>query len=107
MKLSKHRINVRTIRNLSENGGLTLRDGYAVTYKSGYQVATESEVTTTPDMAMIMARCKKNCGIWYANGLYYVDASRRISTKGEALKLAREHEQVSILKWATMELIYC
>lgn len=107
MKIGAHRINVRTIRKLSENDGLTLRDGYPVTYKSGYQVATESEVTTTPEMAMIIARCKKDCGIWYSNGLYYVDASRRIPTKKEALKLAREHEQVSILKWATMELIYC
>ena len=39
MKLSKHRPNVRTIRNLADNGGITLRDGYAVTYKTGYQVA--------------------------------------------------------------------
>ena len=35
---TNHRINVRTIRNIAENGGLTLRNGKIVEYKTGWQV---------------------------------------------------------------------
>ena len=34
--LTGRRINIRTIRNISENGGLTLKNGKALTYKSGW-----------------------------------------------------------------------
>ena len=35
---TNRRINVRTIRNIAENGGLTLRNGKIVEYKTGWQV---------------------------------------------------------------------
>lgn len=109
MKLSKHRPNVRTVRNLSENGGITLRDGYAVTYNSGYQVAENGTKTNSPEMAMKLARHTYggNCGIWFFEGWYYIDPCKRISTKKEALALGRVQKQISILKWKTMEIIYC
>lgn len=34
-------INIRTIRKLSNNDGLTLKKGKIITYKTGWQVATE------------------------------------------------------------------
>lgn len=34
-------INIRSIRKLQDNDGLTLKNGKPITYKSGYQVATE------------------------------------------------------------------
>ena len=34
-------INIRTLRKIANNGGLTLKNGKAITYKTGYQVATE------------------------------------------------------------------
>ena len=107
MKIGTHRVNVRTIRKLSENDGLTLRDGYPVTYKSGYQVATEGKLALSPEEAIKIIRNYGDCGIWFSNGIYYVDKCSRISTKKEALKIGRECEQISILKWATMEIIYC
>ena len=42
-----------------------------------------------------------------ANGIYYVDHSYRVSTKNRALSIGREHNQISILKWNDMSLIYC
>ena len=32
-------INIRTIKKIAENGGLTLKNGKVITYKSGWQVA--------------------------------------------------------------------
>ena len=34
-------INIRSILKLQNNDGLTLKKGKAITYKSGWQVATE------------------------------------------------------------------
>ena len=34
-------INIRTLKKLKNNDGLTLKNGKPVTYKSGWQVATE------------------------------------------------------------------
>ena len=35
-------INIRTIRKLQHNDGLTLKNGKPITYKSGWQVATDA-----------------------------------------------------------------
>ena len=48
-----------------------------------------------------------NCGIWLADGIYYVDKSHRVNTKREALEIGRKCQQISVLKWSTMQLIYC
>ena len=37
----------------------------------------------------------------------YIDKSRRVSTKRDALALGRACNQISILKWSDMSLIYC
>lgn len=34
-------INIRSIRKLKDNDGLTLKKGKIITYKTGWQVATE------------------------------------------------------------------
>lgn len=39
-------INIRTLRKLQNNDGLTLKNGKSITYKSGWQVATEGLETT-------------------------------------------------------------
>lgn len=101
-------INIRSIRKLAENDGLTLRAGKKITYKTGYQVATEGVECATAREAMdAVKRYGGDCGLWYSGGIYYVDKSRRISTKKEALKIGREHKQISILNWKNMGLVYC
>ena len=101
-------INVRTIKALKNNDGLTLKNGKKITYKSGWQVATEGiECTTVEDAIHAVKAYNGNCGIWFSDGIYYIDKSHRVNTKKEALKIGREHDQISILGWRTMALAYC
>lgn len=101
-------INIRTLRKIPEGGGLTLKNGRPIEYKTGYQVATHGVETT--DITKVMQAVKSyggNCGLWLENGIWYIDCSKRISTKKEALAIGRECNQISIFNWAKRSLIYC
>ena len=101
-------INIRTLRKLTDNDGLTLKRGKAIVYKSGWQVATEGQETIDINEAMMMIRqYDGNCGVWYSEGIYYIDKSHRVNTKREAMKIGRQCNQISILCWRTMGLAYC
>lgn len=101
-------INTRSIRKLANNDGLTLKKGKKRTYKSGYQVATEGvECHTAREAIKVVRAYNGDCGIWYSDGIYYIDKSHRVSTKKEALKVGRECNQISVLRWRDMGLVYC
>lgn len=101
-------INIRTLKKLANNDGLTLKNGKIITYKTGYQVATEGMETKDINTAIKTVRAYRgNCGIWYSEGVYYIDRSQRISTKKEALAVGKACNQISILKWSNMSLVYC
>ena len=101
-------INIRTIRKLTNNDGLTLKKGKIITYKSGWQVATEGIETRDAREAINAVQAYKgDCGIWYSEGIYYIDKSKRVSTKREAMEIGRACNQISILCWRTMGLAYC
>lgn len=101
-------INIRTLRKLVNNDGLTLKKGNKVTYKTGYQVATEGIETKDIKEAMKAIKAYKgDCGVWFADGVYYIDKSHRESTKKNALAIGRACNQISILGWAKMNLVYC
>jgi hypothetical protein len=101
-------INIRTIRKLTNNDGLTLKKGKIITYKSGWQVATEGIETRDAREAINAVKAYKgDCGIWYSEGIYYIDKSKRVSTKREAMEIGRACNQISILCWRTMGLAYC
>ena len=101
-------INIRTLKKRANNDGLTLKNGKIITYKTGYQVATEGIETENINTAIKTVRAYKgNCGIWYSEGIYYIDRSHHISTKKEALAVGKACNQISILKWSNMSLIYC
>ncbi len=101
-------INIRTLKGLKNDDGLTLKKGQRITYKSGWQVATEGKETTDPKEAMnYIKEYKGDCGIWYSEGIYYIDKSHRVSTKREAMRVGRECQQISVLNWRTMGLAYC
>lgn len=93
---------------LKNNDGLTLKNGKKVTYKTGYQVATEGKETTSRAEALRLIKAYGgNCGVWFSNGVYYIDKSYRVPTKKEALKIGKECNQQSILKWSDMSLVWC
>lgn len=101
-------INIRTIRKLQENDGLTLKAGKPIAYKSGWQVATEGVECKTAREAMDAVKAYGGtCGVWYAGGVYYIDKSHRVNTKREAMQIGRECKQISILRWRDMGLVYC
>jgi len=101
-------INIRSIRKLSNNDGLTLKGGRAINYKSGWQVATEGiETANINEVIPAIKKYNGNCGIWFADGIYYIDKSFRVDTKKEALSIGRAHNQISIFGWKRSNLAYC
>ena len=101
-------INIRTINKLIENDGLTLKNGKVITYKSGWQVATEGvEVKTAREAINAVKAYGGNCGVWFSEGIYYIDKSHRVNTKREAMQIGKACNQISVLCWRTMGLAYC
>jgi hypothetical protein len=101
-------INIRTIRKLTNNDGLTLKKGKIITYKSGWQVATEGIETRDAREAINAVKAYNgDCGIWYSEGIYYIDKSKRVNTKHEAMEIGRACNQISVLCWRNMGLAYC
>ena len=108
MKVGKKMINIRSLKKLGNNDGLTLKNGKPVTYKTGWQVATEGvELRSATDAMKAIKAYGGNCGVWFSEGVYYIDKSRRVSTKKEALTIGRACNQQSILKWSNMSLVWC
>lgn len=106
MKYGKHKVNVRTIRNLKNNEGLTLRNGRVVTFKTGWQVAFSGVECTTPEEAMQTIREytasleKGVCvGVWLSDGIYYIDFSIRVTSKKVAVEMGEKFNQLSIYCW--------
>ena len=101
-------INIRTIRKLGNNDGLTLKQGKSIKYKSGWQVADYGiEAKSAEEAIKAIRRMGGNCGVWLENGIYYIDHSFRVSTKREAMEIGKAHNQISVLNWKTMGLAYC
>lgn len=101
-------INIRTIRKLVNNDGITLKSGKVIEYKTGWQVAIYGvEVKTAREAIEAVKTYGGNCGVWFADGIYYIDKSFRVDTKKEALRIGREHNQISIFGWSRKNLAYC
>ena len=101
-------INIRAIRKLANNDGITLKSGKIIEYKTGWQVAIYGvEVKTAREAIEAVKTYGGNCGVWFADGIYYIDKSFRVDTKKEALRIGREHNQISIFGWSRKNLAYC
>ena len=101
-------INIRSILKLKNNDGLTLKNGKPVTYKTGWQVATEGVETKSAREAINAVKAYGgDCGVWFADGIYHIDKSHRVNTKREAMEIGRACNQISVLNWRTMGLAYC
>ena len=101
-------INIRSILKLANNDGLTLKGGKPIIYKTGYQVATEGiECHTAREAINAVKAYNGDCGIWFSEGIYYIDKSHRVDTKKKALEVGRAHNQISVLRWRDMGLVYC
>lgn len=100
-------INIRTIKKLAEDDGLTLKNGKVIRYKTGWQVATEGIEAHTAQEAIIAVRAFQGCcGVWFQNGIYYIDRSHRVNTKREALEIGKQCNQISVYGWKLGNLAY-
>ena len=93
---------------LSDGDGFTLKAGESIRYKSGWQVATNGIET----LDIVEAEKAINtyggwCGVWYADGVYYVDQCKRVDTKKKALEIGKLCKQISVYGWARNNLAYC
>jgi hypothetical protein len=101
-------INIRTLKKLQNNDGLTFKQGNIIEYKTGWQVATEGVETTDINEAMKAIKAYNgDCGIWLENGIYYIDKSHRVKTKRQALEVGKAHKQISVFGWVRKNLAYC
>lgn len=99
---------IEMLTALQNTDGLTLKNYKSVSYKTGWQVADHGvECTTVEAAAAAITEMGGSCGVWLENGIYYIDHSFRVKTKRQALEIGRKCNQISILKWETMELVYC
>ena len=89
-----------------ENSGLTLKDYKSIHYETGFQYSkTENGSTNTcvsVGMACAMVQSfNGTCGIWYDNGLFYIETSYHTEDLHEAYIMARKYHQKSIYAWLT------
>lgn len=103
-----------TLKKIIENGGATLTTNFnAVTFGGGYQVSVE-------DYAVIKVRDLRKSfleylikntylyvGVWIENGNAYIDISQNFKTKKDAMKIAKENNQISIYDWKNQKVVYC
>ena len=112
--LTNRKINVRTIRKLANNEGFTCKNGKIVEYKTGWQVGVRGVECHTAEEASVMLHkgigCKGCVGVWFSEGIYYVDICMHITTKQDAMALGKLANQQSIYGWAPRkagQLVWC
>ena len=108
-------ITLATVKSIIKNGGATIKiDGNRVNMKSGYQVSVR-DITVIPieqfnkfilkEFLRRLSSKSEYLGVWIENGKVYIDVSRRIATKTEAVEKGKALKQISILRWRDMECI--
>lgn len=95
------------IKNLKDGEGATFKNAQPISYKTGWQVGLEGFETADVDTALKLVKQLGDCGIWFSKGIYYIDKSKRFSTKREALAAGRSHNQQSIFGWKRNNLVWC
>ena len=90
---------------LKNNDGLTLKAYKPVRYKTGWQVADHGiETRVLSEAVNAIIAMNGNAGVWYSEGVWYIDHSFRVATKKVAIEIGKKFNQQSILKWANMSL---
>lgn len=99
------------LKQVYYNKGATIKNAHIVNYKTGYQAAINSQEKTFDNLASLLYHASKqqlkSFGVWLDNGKWYIDTnSIRISTKKEALYLAKENSQIAIWDWKKNKTVY-
>lgn len=102
------------IQSIIANGGATINKKGDCVSLTGYQVSFQDLGTfpvkelTSEKISAVCAKLRQGdyCGIWIDEGLCYLDISRHVATKHEAIEIGEQLCQQSILRWKDMELIW-
>ena len=93
------------LENIRANeSGSTLKKYMPVHYSSGYQFSTtrNSETNmaeTVTDAVKMIETLKGNCGVWFYDGLFYVESSDYTESYEIAVRTAYIFDQISIYDW--------
>lgn len=103
----KHNDLVNLLSALKNNDGATLKDGEPITYPDGYQVADYGKETkSAEEAAHIVEEMGGDAGLWYFDGVFYVDHSIKVDDLENAVEFGKQHNQQSIFNWENGELIW-
>lgn len=81
---------LRQLLTLKNNDGLTLKAYKPVQYKTGWQVADRGiETRILSEAVNAIIAMNGNAGVWYSEGVWYIDHSFRVTTKRPLLRLAK------------------
>jgi hypothetical protein len=96
----------KMVKNLKEDEGITFKNSEPIRYKSGYQVGIKGFERKTYKAVANLIKKYPNVGIWLHDKIYYIDVTKRISTKKEAIKTGKEYKQQSIYDWKKNDLVW-
>ena len=103
------------LKDVVKNGGMTInKEAEAIKCTTGYQVSIQDlQIIKVRDLrkkallAILDSLPAGSClGIWIEKGLAYIDNSKLITTKREAVKIGKANNQISIWSWKKNEAIY-
>lgn len=98
---------IELLTAITDGGGATLENGEPVEYASGYQVATDGiETTDAETAANWIDENGGTAGIWYQDGIYYIDKSQHETDRQTAEEIGRACKQISIYDWKAKKCIY-
>ena len=64
------------------------------------------ETKAAEEAAKFVEEMNGDAGLWYSDGVFYVDHSIKIDDLETAIEYGKKHNQQSILKWEDMSLIW-
>jgi len=97
---------IKDIKNLKNDDGFTVKKGKKIRYKTGWQVGFTGITRKTAKAVLNFIEKNPDCGIWYSNGIYYLDTCKRVDTKRKAIQLGKEYNQQSIYNWKNGKLAW-
>lgn len=101
-------ISINDLKTLRDNDGMTLKNGEKINYSTGFQVADHGfELKDVEEAYNAIKDMDGNCGVWYSDGIYYIDHSFRVKSLKRALAIGRAYKQISIFGWKKKNLIFC
>lgn len=101
---------------IKNNGGTFAKNKKPVNFKNGYQVSFRDVLTIKIDdlqknldkINTLFDQIEKDqfVGFWIFENMIYIDLSKRITNKAEAIAFGREKAQKSIFDWQSKDCIF-